>query len=165
MSYASPAQDAAVEINKYLGGTKSTLFSVPTSSLASGSGTRRRSSSPGRRRRRSGRSSSGLRTTITFNRAAHLAWGMSIITGTDSSSPITGQGYAGWAASTGAAQPVYGDDWSLSTFSPPVGSIGATAAHDTFLAPSSDYYGALVGLSRTTCSPRPAWLRPAARWR
>ena len=136
--------DAAVEINKYLGGTKSTLFSVPTSSLASGiwyQATLQLSGSP----------TTSIRAIVQrltdnyyLQSGGTFGLGMSIITGTDSSSPITGQGYAGWAASTGAAQPVYGDDWSLSTFSPPVGSMAPTAAHDTFSGTSSDYYGALV---------------------
>ena len=136
--------DGAVEINKYLGGTKSTLFSVSTSSLASGiwyQATLQLSGSP----------TTSIRAIVQrltdnyyLQSGGTFGSGVSIITGVDSSSSIAGQGYAGWAASTGAAQPVFGDDWSLSTFSLPVGSMASTAAYDTFSGTSNDYYGALV---------------------
>ncbi len=137
--------DGAVEINKYVAGTKNTLFSVSTSSLAAGIWYEATL-------QLSGSSATWIRAIVQrltdnyyLQSSGTFASGMSIITGTDSTSPITGQGYAGWAASTGAAQPVFGDDWSLSTFAPPVGTMAVTQGHDTFAGVSTDYYGALAG--------------------
>jgi hypothetical protein len=82
---------------------------------------------------------------------------------TDSSSPITGQGYVAWAASTGthAGDQVYGDDFNLYTYSTVLvtteghdvfaasggftspGALAKTESRDTFAGASHDYYGAL----------------------
>lgn len=107
--------DGQIEINKYISGTKTSLAAVATSSLAVGvwyqltlklSGTSIEASV---QRLSDGWYFSWM-TGNFFN-------GVAVRDSTDAS--ISGQGYAGYGLFTQGVQPVYADDWTLSTYSAP----------------------------------------------
>jgi hypothetical protein len=134
----------AFEVLKYVAGTITTLFSISVSSLSAGVFYRITG-------QLFGTSSTTIQASVTrlsdgfslsFSSGTFTA-GSGLLSFIDASSPNTGQGYAGWLAYPAGPVPVWGDDWSLSTFS--ITALAATENRDIFAGVSNNDYAALAG--------------------
>ena len=140
--YEANVQNGALSLNKWVSGSTTTLDSVaPTLALDTWYQVELTANG-----------SSATVLQVSLQRLSDDYWwyagGWSSLPGvavvyTDSSSPITGQGYWGWSASATGSTPVYGDDWSLAAFGS-ANSMAAIESHDTFSGLSQDYYGAIA---------------------
>jgi hypothetical protein len=135
-AWAFSGSNGTFEVRKYVAGSASVLFSIAVSAFTANVYYRITGSVFGATPTEISATVTRLSDGYTLNfSSGNFVAGLNQLSITDSSSPITGQGYSGWQAWPAAAVPVYGDDWSLSTFN--LNALTAVEHHDTFAGSSS----------------------------